>query len=67
MRSRGKEFLPKAKTRRASVSVVQFIDFARGLRKKRGKLKDLPLFLSLCEVGEMNFCRRQKPAGQAQA
>ena len=34
MRSRGNEFLPKAKTRRASVSVVQFIDFARGLIKK---------------------------------
>ena len=31
-RSRGNEFLPKAKTRRASASVVQFIDFARGLR-----------------------------------
>ena len=34
MRSRGNEFLPKAKTRRASASVVQFIDFARGLIKK---------------------------------
>ena len=40
MRSRGNEFLPKAKTRRASVSVVQSFDFARGLIKKRGKLKE---------------------------
>ena len=45
MRSRGNEFLPKAKTRRASASVVQFIDFASGLIKKaRTKVRAFFIF-----------------------
>ena len=114
LRSRGNEFLPKAKTRRASASVVQFIDFAsegwgkreaswktclffclyaksgkwifaegknpQGKRKRssihrlrqRVEIKKLErkfgLFsFSICEVGGKNFCRRQKPEGQALA
>ena len=37
---------------------------ARGLRKKRGKLKDLPLFLFRCEVGERIFAEGKNPQGK---